>query len=202
MQEVDVAGEGAVFVEAGNAHVAHDPIPVVGTAQPILGHKRPSLVERGCVAGQATHNVVRMHACRPPVAQLVLQRATGKRQPGRVDMNASLGRIGHPDQDRRSVGHDPQAFPTFAQHRCLPRRLGRQLLRARERQTQRGGDRAHAETYKGEEPEHDRKARMGHAKEQQRRAQRKKNQAMSRLANVATAAGPKPPSQPAATTAT
>src|SRR4029453_17140631 len=62
---------------------------------------------------EALIQIVRVYAFSPPVSKLLLHGAAGKLQPGLVEEGAELVDAGHPDEDGRSIRHDPETRLAF-----------------------------------------------------------------------------------------
>ena len=123
----DVAAEGAVRIEAGHATI-HDPakFPVV-PAQPVLHLELLPRMTGRPVGFETAFQVVRMHAGRPAVAELLCEQPAREIQPGLAEEGAQRVHARHPD--RHGSGVRDQAETRFA----LTKRAFRALLLVEQR---------------------------------------------------------------------
>src|SRR5262249_43403625 len=86
----NVSAKSAVRTEMRNSDIRHVAIFTVVTAEPILHVERLSGVKCSRV-GVKTHFVILgVHAVDPTVAEVLLQRSSGKLEPGFIDKCAGL----------------------------------------------------------------------------------------------------------------
>ena len=116
----DVAEERAVGGEPGHAGIEHPSVFAIRPLQAVLHPEGLSAGPCGGVGCQTALQVVRVHAFRPAVADLVLQAASPELQPRLVEEVAALGRGPRATPSRApcqpSPGSVPRSPATSARH--------------------------------------------------------------------------------------
>src|SRR5205823_12592366 len=104
----DVTRKLSVFV-IGSSTLVEDPtIFAVVSPEPVLHRKRFARVEGFRVRLEAHLRVVRMHALGPSISEFMFHAAARKLQPWFVKEGVELVDTGHPEENRRSIGNDPE----------------------------------------------------------------------------------------------
>ena len=78
------------------------------TSQSVLHGERFARIECFRVSLETPLQIIRVHALRPSISHFLFQTMTRKLQPGLIEESTELVHAGHPDQDRRSIRHDPE----------------------------------------------------------------------------------------------
>src|SRR6185312_7632042 len=105
----DVACERAVAVEAGRAVIEHPAVRAVVTTKAILERERLSRVEGFGERRLPRPEILGMDARGPAVAEFVVERTPGEREPRAIDVDVAAVGIGHPERHRRLVRHHAKA---------------------------------------------------------------------------------------------
>src|SRR6267142_6816725 len=82
--------------------------------EPVFHLEGNAFIKSGKINVQTMSEIVGMNAFGPTVSQFLFQSAAGKFQPAAIEVSAEFFGAGHPNQDRRGIGHfakTPLAFP-------------------------------------------------------------------------------------------
>jgi len=109
----DIAGPGAIGLEARHAGVEDPAVLAVVAAQPVVERVGLPRLEARRENPAAALGVLGVHELEPAVAAQLVLRAPGVRLPGRVEPLEPPIRIGHPDQPRRAGRRDQRATACF-----------------------------------------------------------------------------------------
>src|SRR6185312_1589002 len=121
----DVAGKGAIAIEAWRAVIEHPAIDAIVPAQPVFERERFFCLERFGERGLSSPEILRMDAGGPAVALLIVDRASGEFEPGAIEVDVTARRIRHPKRHRRLVRHDAKAGFALLDRCASAARLGR-----------------------------------------------------------------------------
>ena len=105
----DVPLQLTLLIEIGRPVVLYPAILAVITTQTVIHGERLPPFERVEINPKAAVQILGVHPLGPAVALLLLQRASGKVQPGLVEVVTKRVQPGDPDHHRRRVGHLPEA---------------------------------------------------------------------------------------------
>ena len=117
--EADHPREATALVHRGAA--VDDPaVDAVVAEQPVLHLEGHAVGERVAVHGEAALQVVGVDPLRPAVAELLVHPPAAELEPGPVEVGQPPGRLAHPDQRGRGVGHRTEQLVRPAPHSgCL-----------------------------------------------------------------------------------
>ena len=104
----DVAHELARGVEARQRRGVEPAVLAVPAPQTVLGAKWDLHLVGGEIVGPDAVGLVGVHRGQPPEAEPGVARLPGVLEPLPVQVHAAAARVGHPEHDRRVVGHVPE----------------------------------------------------------------------------------------------